>query len=114
MPPPVPHLNVASPASVLSSSPGESMKLKSNRMSNSQNPCCCCSVLSHVQLFATPRTVARKAPLSMAFSWQEYWRGLPFPSPRDIPDPEVNPLSPALQADFSTTELPGTPMEHNI
>ena len=44
-------------------------------------------VLSCVQLFATPWTVARQAPLSMEFSRQEYWSGLPFPSPGDVPDP---------------------------
>ena len=45
-----------------------------------------CSSLSRVQLFATPWTVVRQAPLSMEFSRQEYWSGLPFPSPRDFPD----------------------------
>ena len=52
--------------------------------------------LSHVQLFATPRTVAYQAPLSMGFSRQEYWSGLPFPSPGDLPDPGIEPGSPAL------------------
>ena len=55
--------------------------------------------LSRFQLFATPRTVARQAPLSMGFSRQEYWSGLPFPSPGDLPDPGIEPRSPALQAD---------------
>ena len=55
--------------------------------------------LSHVQLFATPWTLAYQAPLSMGFSRQEYWSGLPFPSPGDLPDPESEPGSPALQAD---------------
>ena len=53
-------------------------------------------LLSHVQLFATPWTVAYQVPLSMGFSRQEYWSGLPFPSPRDLPDPEIEPGSPAL------------------
>ena len=44
-------------------------------------------------------TVARQAPLSMEFSRQEYWSGLPFPSPRDLPNPGIEPRSPALQAD---------------
>ena len=48
-----------------------------------------CSMLSCVQLFATPGTVARQAPLSMGFSRQEYWSGLPFPSPGDLPNPGI-------------------------
>ena len=55
--------------------------------------------LSHVQLFAAPRTVARQAPLSMGLPRQEYWSGLPFPSPGDLPDPGIQPQSPTLQAD---------------
>ena len=49
--------------------------------------------------FATPWTVAHQAPLHMGFSRQEYWSGLPFPSPGDLPDPGIEPRSPALQAD---------------
>ena len=48
-------------------------------------------------------------PLSMEFSRQEYWGGLPFPSPGDLPDPGTEPRSPALQADFLPTELQGKP-----
>ena len=48
---------------------------------------------------ATPWTVACQAPLSMGFSRQEYWSGLPFPSPGDLPNPGIKPGSPALQAD---------------
>ena len=55
--------------------------------------------LSHGQLFVTPWTVARQAPLSMEFSRQEYWGGLPFPSPGDLSDPGIEPGSPAWQAD---------------
>ena len=51
---------------------------------------------SHVRLFATPWTVAHQAPLSMGFSRQEHWSGLPFPSPGDLPDPGIKPRSPAL------------------
>ena len=54
--------------------------------------------LRHVRIFATPWAVAYKAPLSMEFSGQESWSGLPFPSPGDLPDPGVQPRSPALQA----------------
>ena len=63
--------------------------------------------LSHVRLFATPWTVARQAPLSMRFSRQEYWSGLPFPSPGDLSDPGIEPWSPALQADSLPSEPPG-------
>ena len=55
--------------------------------------------LSCVQLFATPWTVAHQAPPSMGFSRQEYWSGLLFPSPGDLPDPGIETRSPALQAD---------------
>ena len=65
-------------------------------------------VASRVRFFATPWTVAYKAPLSMKFSRQEYWSGLPFPSPGDLPDPGIKPRSPALQADALTSEPPGT------
>ena len=62
--------------------------------------------LSHVQLFATPWTVAHQAPLSMGFSRQECWSGLPFPPPGDLPEPGIEPeslLSPALARRFFTT-----------
>ena len=52
--------------------------------------------LSRVRLFVTPWTVAYQAPLSMGFPRQEYWSGLPFPSPGDLPDPGIEPRSPAL------------------
>ena len=63
--------------------------------------------LSHVRLFATPWTVAHQAPPFMGFSRQEYWSGWPFPSPGDLPDPGIEPKSPALQADALTSEPPG-------
>ena len=53
-------------------------------------------LLSHVRLFATPQTVTYQAPPSMGFSRQEYWSGLPFPSPEDLPDPGIEPGSPTL------------------
>ena len=65
--------------------------------------------LSPVRLFATLWTVAYQAPLSMGFSRQECWSGLPFPSPGDLPDPGVKPRSPALQADALPSEPPGKP-----
>ena len=56
--------------------------------------CMCAQSLSLVQLFATPWTIARQAPLSLAFPRQEYWNGLPFSSPGDLPDSGIEPLSP--------------------
>ena len=64
---------------------------------------------SRVRLFVTPRTVAYQAPPSMEFSRQEYWSGLPFPSPGDLPNPGIEPGSPALEADALTSEPPGKP-----
>ena len=64
-------------------------------------------MLSRVRLFATPWTVAYQAPLSMEFSRQEYWSGLPFPSPGDLPDLGIEPRSPAMEADSLPTEPPG-------
>ena len=63
--------------------------------------------LSRVRLFATPWIVAYQAPPSMGFSRQEYWSGLPFPSPGDLPDPGIEPWSPTFQADTLTSEPPG-------
>ena len=54
---------------------------------------------------ATPWTAARQAPLSMGFSRQEYWSGLPYPPPGDLPDPRIEPRSPELQADSLLPEL---------
>ena len=65
--------------------------------------------LSCVRLFATPWTITYQAPPSMGFSRQEYWSGLPFPSPGDLPDPGIDPRSPALQANALTSEPPGKP-----
>ena len=63
--------------------------------------------LSHVEHFATPWTVTLQAPPSKGFSRQEYWSGLPFPSPGDLLDPGIKSGSPTLQAD-STAEPPGS------
>ena len=68
-------------------------------------------LLSRVQLFATPWTVAHQAPLSMEFSRQEYWSGLPFPFPGHIPNPGIEPRFPALQADSLASEPPGKPQK---
>ena len=66
-------------------------------------------MLSCVQLFATPWTVACQTPLSMEFSRQEYWNGLPFRSQGNLPEPGVEPGSPALQADPLPSEPSGMP-----
>ena len=67
-----------------------------------------------IQLFATPKTVALQAPLSMGFSRQEYWSGVPFPSPGDLPNPGIKPRSPTLQADSLLSEPRGKPSHHII
>ena len=70
-------------------------------------------VVGHVQLFehehVTLWTVACQVPLSIAFSRREYWSGEPFPSPEDLPNPEIKPGSPALQADSLPSKPPGKP-----
>ena len=71
---------------------------------------CVCKSLSCVQLFVTPQTVACQAFLSVEFSRKEYWSGQPFPSPGNLPDPEIKPGSPALQVDSLPSELPGKPL----
>ena len=70
----------------------------------------CVFVLSRVVLFTTPWTVAHQVPLSLVFSRQEYWSGLPCPFPGDLPDPGIalkSPVAPALQADSLPTEPSG-------
>ena len=62
--------------------------------------------LSCIRLYATPWTVAYQAPQSVEFSRREYWSGLPFPSPGDLPDPGIKPRSPSLQADALRSEPP--------
>ena len=72
----------------------------------------CTCVLSHVQLCATPWTVACQTPLSMEFSRQEYWSGLPFPTSGDLPDLGIkptSPVSPALAGRFFTPAPTGKP-----
>ena len=70
--------------------------------------------LSRVRLFATPWSVAHQAPPSMEFSRQQYWSGLPFPSPGDLPDQGIEPGSPALQADALPSEPPGKPAQDGM
>ena len=70
--------------------------------------------LSRVPLFATTWTIAYQAPLSMEFSRQAYWNGLPFPSPGDLPDPGIKPGSPTFQADALLSEPPGKPSAETV
>ena len=66
--------------------------------------------LNRVWLFVTPWTVARQAPRSMGLPRQEYWSGLPFPSPGDLPNPGIELVSPALSGRVFTAEPPGKPV----
>ena len=75
---------------------------------------CVLSRFSHVQLFATLWTVARQASLSMSFSGQEYWSGLPFPPPGSLPDPGIKHMSAALQVDSLPFEPPGKPCPQHM
>ena len=74
-------------------------------------PLCMLSHLSCLRLCATLGTVARQPPLSMRVSGQEYWSGLPFPLPGDLPKPGIQPRSPALQAISLPSESPRKPIE---
>ena len=79
--------------------------------------CLCAQMISCVQLFATLWTVALQVPLSMGFSRQEYCSGFPFPSPGDLPDPGIEPTTPAyptLADGFFTTVPPGKPRVGHI
>ena len=72
--------------------------------------CTYAQLLSHVQLFATPWTIAGQTPLSMGLSQQKCWSELPFPPPGDLPNPGIKPMSPvvhALAGRFFTAEPPG-------
>ena len=72
--------------------------------------CCCCLVVELcLTSFLTPWTVVCQVPLSMGFPKQEYWNGVPFPSPGGLPNPGIEPTSPALADGFFTTEEPGKP-----
>ena len=82
-------------------------KVKTNR--TLENNCVLCWFLSPVWLFATPWIAARQAPLSMGFSRPAYWSGLLCPPPGDLPNPGIEPRSPALQMDSSPSEPPGKP-----
>ena len=118
---PNPEIKPRSPAlqaySLLSEPPGKPKNTRVGSLSLSPGdlpypgvPCIESEVmksLSHVQLFAIPWTVVYQASLSMGFSRQEYWSGLPCPSPRDLPDLGIELTSPAFQADSLLSEPPG-------
>ena len=86
-----------------------SWALRKTLASSDANEKQCVCMLSRARLFATPWIVACQAPLSMEFSRREYWSGLSFPSPGDLPNPGTEPTSPALAGRFFTTEPPGKP-----
>ena len=71
---------------------------------------CMLNCFSHIQFFVTLWTVACQSPLSVGFPRQEYWTGLPRCLPGDLPDPGIEPRSPALQADSLLSEPPGKPI----
>ena len=73
---------------------------------------CRCFFAKTCPAFCDPRTVAQQAPLSVGFYRQEYWGGLPFSSPGDLPNPDIEPASPALASigGFFTTRPPGKPI----
>ena len=76
---------------------------------------CVLSCFRRVQLFVTLCTVCCQAPLSMGFSRQEYWSRWPFPPPGDLPDPGIEPVSPALQVDYLPQSHLGSPISgHKI
>ena len=72
---------------------------------------CVCELLSCVQLFVIPWTTVRQALLTMEFSRQEYWSGLPFPSPGHLPNPGVEPMSPTWQVDSLSLSHLGSPTD---
>ena len=85
-----------------------------NKFDNLELDVYCGIVLNCILLFATPWTVAHQGPLSMEFSRQDYWSGLPFPTPGHLPDPGIKPTSlesPALADGFFTTVPPGKPFK---
>ena len=71
--------------------------------------CCCCCVVGKCLSLSDPMDCSPQAPLSMEFSRQEYWSGLPFPSPGVLPNPGIEPVSPAVAGRLFTTEPPGKP-----
>ena len=110
---PNPRVQAPSPAFSKASTPLPSRTRESSQGLGPQDAkCVYVCVLRHVQLFAMPGIVARQAPLSMGFSRQEYWSGLPFPPAEDLPDPRIEqafPANPALQAGSLPQSHQGSP-----
>ena len=79
-----------------------------------RDACVCAKWLQSCPTLCYPRTVACQAPLSIEFSRQEYWSGLPFLSPEDLTNPEIRPRSPALQVDSLPSEPPGKPEDTGV
>ena len=75
---------------------------------------CCCLVAKTCLTLATPWTIACQVPLSMEFPRRKHWSGLPFPPPGDLPNPGIEPRSPALQVDSLPSELPGKPKNTRV
>ena len=84
-------------------------KKKERSFTELMSVCMCVHSLSHSRLFATAWTVARQAPLSKGFPRQEYWSGLSFLYPKDLPYPGTKPMSPALAGGFFTSDPRGKP-----
>ena len=97
------------PAHILANISGGSFIPRTDTFIQSLGSYVCVCMLSHVQLFVTPWTVALQSFLSMGFPRQEYWSGLPFPLPGDLSDLGIKPVSPALADGFFTTEPPRKP-----
>ena len=94
--------------------PGKSGETSLRRWYRSWDENMLCLVTQSCPTLANPRTVARQASLSMGFSRQEYWCGLPCPPPGDLPNPGIKPRSPALQADSLPSERPGKPKNTGV
>ena len=89
----------------------DGIKVKALEMTILDYPACSVHARSVMSDFVTLWTVALQTPLSMGFSRQEYWSGLPFPSPEDFPDPKIEFMSPVLAGRFFTTELPAAQIQ---
>ena len=89
------------------------MQIKATKLTHHTCQNVVVQLLSCVQLFVIPWTVGHQVPLSMGFPRQEYWSRLQFPSPEDLPNPGVEPISPALASGFFIAEPPGKPICQN-
>ena len=93
---------------------GREIKLTHPQTTRNLHVMCVCALSVMSDSFATSWTIVHQAPLSMGLSWQEYWSGLSFLPPRDLPNPGIEALSPMAPAPtnrFFTTEIPGKPLQ---